>query len=130
MASDRNLDGRKILVVEDDYYLATDAARALQAAGATVLGPCPTEEAARDELAQRRPDAVVLDVNLGAMASFRLARLLRDAQTPFVFVTGYDRETIPPEFADVGHLIKPAPLRSIVGAISKLLTSEALAEAR
>jgi hypothetical protein len=37
-----------ILVVEDEYFLADDIARALTGAGASVLGPVPTAEEAVD----------------------------------------------------------------------------------
>jgi PAS domain S-box-containing protein len=39
-----DLTGKIVLVVEDDYYVASDTAAALRGAGAEVLGPCPTEE--------------------------------------------------------------------------------------
>jgi DNA-binding response OmpR family regulator len=117
----KTLDGRRVLVVEDDYFLASDAAGALARAGADVLGPCPSEKAAGEALERHLPDAAVLDINLGAGASFRLAGALRRRSIPFLFVTGYDREAIPAEFADVEALIKPVPLGGIVKAVSKLL---------
>lgn len=60
-----DLTGRRVLVVEDDYYLAGDTAAALRGAGAAVLGPCPTEDAARDLLEDETPTHAVLDLNLG-----------------------------------------------------------------
>jgi CheY-like chemotaxis protein len=125
MTAQALLRGRRVLVVEDDYFLASDAARALEGAGAAVLGPCPSEQAALGELARARPDAVLLDINLGDGASFRLAEALRDELIPFAFVTGYDRATIPARFADVGHVIKPVQLNDIVDAVAKLLRAEA-----
>lgn len=120
-----DLGGRCVLVVEDDYYLATDAARALLGAGAEVLGPCATEEAARAELTRRRPDAAVVDINLGPGPSFELARSLRELGVPLVFITGYDPELIPEELSDVTRLAKPVQLRQLVGAIAKLVSSSA-----
>ena len=43
-----------MLVVEDEYYIASETARALQGAGAEVAGPCASEHAARTELESRR----------------------------------------------------------------------------
>ena len=37
-----DLNGKRILVAEDDYFLATDICRDLRELGATVLGPAPT----------------------------------------------------------------------------------------
>jgi CheY-like chemotaxis protein len=116
-----DLTGRRILVVDDEYYLAADAARALQGAGAEVLGPCPAEEGAREELAEGKPDAVIVDINLGSGPSFKFAETLRDRAIQFVFLTGYDEEAIPAEFDKVERLQKPVQLRQIVGAVAKLL---------
>ena len=120
MTGEPDLTGRRVLVVEDDFYLATDAARALRGAGAEIMGPCATEEDARAELEGRRPDAVVVDINLGPGPSFKLAETLRDRGIPFVFTTGYDAEVIPMEFAGVERLEKPFQLRQIVGAVARL----------
>jgi two-component SAPR family response regulator len=121
MRDEADLHGYKVLVVEDDYYLATDAARALRSAGAEVMGPFPTEESAWAELEAQRPDAVVVDINLGWGPSFKFAEVLKDRGIPFVFVTGYDQETIPEQFNDIERVEKPAQLKRIVGAISKLV---------
>ena len=116
-----DLRGYRVLVIEDEYYIATDIARTLRGAGATVSGPCGSEEAARVELVEQRPDAVVLDINLGSGASFKLAETVKDHGIPFVFVTGYDQRKIPEEFKGIERLEKPAQLRHIVQAIGKLV---------
>jgi DNA-binding response OmpR family regulator len=121
MTGEPDLSGHRILVLEDDYYLATDTARALQGAGAQVIGPCPNEDAAQDEMAGATPTGAVVDINLGHGASFRIARELRERGIPFVFVTGYDQEVVPPEFAAVERLQKPVDLRQIVGSLAKTL---------
>ncbi|MBI0539514.1 PAS domain S-box protein [Roseomonas sp. KE2513] len=123
MTGEADLTGRSILVVEDDYYLAADTARALRGAGAEVLGPCATEEDARAELDEQRPDAVVVDINLGPGPSFKLAETLKDAGIPFVFTTGYDAEVIPAEFEAAERLQKPLQLREIVSAVARLTTA-------
>lgn len=125
MTDEADLGGHRVLVVEDDFYLATDAARALRGAGAEVLGPCPNEEAAREELAEQRPDAAVIDINLGSGPSFKLAETLKDQGIPFVFTTGYDLAVIPTEFDGVERLQKPVQLRQIVAAIAKLVNKAA-----
>ena len=76
---------------------------------------------ARAELTERRPDAVVLDVNLGRGPSFKLAEMLKDRGIPFVFVSGYDEAVIPAEFNDIDFLEKPVQLRRILGAVARLL---------
>ncbi|MBE7246447.1 MAG: response regulator, partial [Actinomycetospora chiangmaiensis] len=60
-----SLAGRRILVVEDEYIIAVEVKRWLLAAGCDVLGPVPSVDQALDLVEDRRPDAAVLDVNLG-----------------------------------------------------------------
>lgn len=110
-----------ILVVEDDYYLATDLQTGLEAAGATVVGPFANEGDAERALAERVPDCAFVDVNLGAGPSFAVARALADRSVPFVFVTGYDAGVIPEAYADVGRFEKPVDVRRAVEVASRLM---------
>lgn len=119
-----DLTGQRILVAEDDYFLATDTARALRGAGAAVLGPCPTEEAALDALAGGAPAAAVVDIKLGAGPVFKLAARLKRDGIPFLFITGYDELVIPPELASVPRLQKPLDLRQIVHLLAGVLAQE------
>ena len=122
MTGEADLSGHRILVVEDDYYLATDTARALRGAGAEVIGPCPTEEAARDAMAEAVPTGAILDLNLGDTGpSFGLATELGERGVPFILVTGYDAAVLPPALQAVTRLQKPVQLRQIVGALAGAL---------
>ncbi|SKA26913.1 Response regulator receiver domain-containing protein [Consotaella salsifontis] len=121
MTDEASFSGCRILVVEDEYYLAADAARVLREAGAEILGPCSSEEAARMELEEQRPRAAVVDINLGLGPSFAFAETLKDLGIPFVFITGYDREAIPPEFVGIERLEKPVLLSDLVAAVARLL---------
>ena len=119
-----DLTGRRILVVEDDYYLAGDTAAALRGAGAVVLGPCPSEAAALERLASETPSHAVVDLNLGGGGPrFEVARALTQRAVPYLFVTGYDTDDIPAEFADVARLQKPVDFRRLVEALSQLTPS-------
>jgi len=121
VTGDADLSGHRILVVEDDYLLASDTARAVQGAGATVLGPYPKEAMARDELGQATPTGAVIDINLGPGPSFTLARALKERGIPFLFVTGYDQDMIPAEFAGVPRLQKPLDPKKIVAMLARTL---------
>jgi DNA-binding response OmpR family regulator len=127
MTGELDLRGLRVLIVEDEYFIATHLARALEGAGANIVGPSPTEAAAYAQLKDEsaRPDAVVLDINLGSGPCFRLAKTFKEKGIPFVFLTGYDQDVIPEEFYDIDRLEKPIQLRHIVSAISKLLTGGA-----
>ncbi len=121
MIGEPSLVGQRVLVAEDDFFLASDAEAALQAAGAVVVGPFPREEAALAALRAGGVTAAVVDINLGAGPSFETARALFQAGTPFIFLTGYDQAVIPAEFGDVVRLQKPIEPRHIVRAIARLV---------
>jgi PAS domain S-box-containing protein len=116
-----DLTGRSVLVVEDDYYIAGDTAAALRGAGATVLGPCPSVDATLDLLETATPTHAILDLNLGGGGPrFEIAHALKERGVPFIFLTGYDTDAVPPDLADIVRLQKPAPLISIVEAVAHL----------
>ena len=116
----KRLSGLSVLIVEDDYYLADDARRALEAAGALVLGPCATLEDAQELFRSNRPDCALLDINLGDGPDFTGARALLDRGVPVVFVTGYDPAVIPAELAHVRCLQKPTSPGKVVQAVGQL----------
>jgi CheY-like chemotaxis protein len=59
------LAGRKVLVVEDEYFLADDVAKGLEANGAEVIGPVGDIDGALDLIEDSEGlDAAVLDLNL------------------------------------------------------------------
>jgi DNA-binding NtrC family response regulator len=103
----RRLEGVCVLILEDDYYLATDLQDTLEAAGARVLGPFACVATAADALGAGWPDCALLDLNLGQGISLDLPRMLARRAIPFAFVTGYDRAAIPPEFASHARAEKP-----------------------
>ncbi|HEU4652767.1 MAG TPA: response regulator, partial [Steroidobacteraceae bacterium] len=123
MSGEADLSGERILVAEDDFYMASDTARALRGAGADVVGPCASQSRARSEIGSSSPTAAVVDINLGNGASFELASELRWHGVPFVFITGYDQAVIPQDLADVPCLQKPVDLRQIVNALASAITT-------
>lgn len=121
MAGHVTLAGQRVLIVEDDYYLAADTARAVAGAGAQVLGPCPDEEAARAEIADTPASCAVLDIHLQGGRSFGLATDFMRQGVPFVFITGYDQDVIPRRFDGVTRLQKPVDFRRMVDALARAL---------
>ncbi len=100
--------GRRVLVVEDEYLIASDLADWLEEQGAEVLGPVPSvAEATALIKAGPLPDTAVLDINLGTEQVFPVADALQAADVPFVFVTGYDAKLIPARFDSARRCIKP-----------------------
>ncbi|MBA3729613.1 MAG: histidine kinase, partial [Sphingomonas sp.] len=102
-----SLHGLRILVVEDDYYLATDTKAVIEGAGGKVVGPFGTAEEARIMLDASGADLAVIDINLGCWPVFDLARHLYSTNLPFLFATGYDQAVVPDDLSTVVRLEKP-----------------------
>lgn len=116
------LQDRHILVVEDEYLIATEICEALTAAGAKIVGPAST---VRDAVALvtsgTRMDGAVLDVNLRGTMVFPVADELRARGVPFIFATGYDETSIPERFLDATQFEKPLDITRLADAIVPML---------
>lgn len=114
------LYGRRYLIVEDEYLVASDMLTTLENAGATVLGPVSDVEHALEVLANEsfNLDAAVLDINLQGQMVYPAASLLAKRGTPFIFVTGYDCSDMPIEFAQAPCLTKPCDDTTLIEALA------------
>ena len=125
--ADLRLDGRTILVVEDEFLLADDLAHSLQALGAVVLGPVRTVSAALELIeGQAQLDAALLDVNLGHEKVFAVADVLEARHVPFCFTTGYEPSSIPERFSQVVRFEKPLNADVVTRAVGETLLPESL----
>jgi CheY-like chemotaxis protein len=121
----RPLEGRRVLVIEDEYFLDDDIVGALTALGARIVGPYGDfEEAAQIVDRDVAIDAAVMDVNLRDQMVFPLARLLRSRQVPLVFTTGYDKSTIAPEFRDVRLWSKPLDVHAMARELAGMINAK------
>lgn len=110
-----NIPGLRIMVVEDEFWVAEDMAQTLAQAGAQVIGPISNVGEAIEWLRENWPiDAAVLDINLSGEKVFPLADALVERSVPFIFTTGYDTDIIPQRFREIPRIEKPArPARVI-----------------
>lgn len=98
----------RVLVVEDDYFIADDLRASLIGYGAEVIGPVGWVSEAEAFLSVGgRIDAVILDINLHGAAAYHLADILRMREVPFVFATGYGADAIPAPYKNVPRWEKP-----------------------
>lgn len=116
------LSGRRVLVVEDEYFLADDIVQILKEMGARIVGPVgDLEEATNLVNGDIAIDAAVVDVNLRSELAFPLARILRARKVPFVFTTGYDCSSIEQEFQDIQLWEKPLDLAAMARDLVDLI---------
>ena len=117
------LAGLRVLVVEDDYFVASECASALRDHGARVLGPVPDMYRARATLSDAPADCVLLDVNLKGEMVFDLARELMGQGIPLVFTTGYDTSFLPPMLRDSPCLQKPVDTQELVSSVRRAVAA-------
>jgi hypothetical protein len=119
------LAGRRILVVEDEYFLADDLHRHFAALGAEIIGPIAyLDDAAEVLRADGSIDGALLDINVRSEMVFPLARLLQSRKVPFVFTTGYDKRSLGPEFMDVQVWEKPLDIPSLARSLTALMSKD------
>ena len=112
------LAGCRVLLVEDEYFIADDLRRQFEESVAEVLGPVPRVEEALELIAATpNIDAAVLDINLQDEMVYPVADALQARGVPFIFSTGYEKATIPARYADVRHCEKPLALAQVAKAL-------------
>lgn len=125
--TDQTLTGCRILVVEDEYYLADEASAILSQVGADIIGPVPTVQQAQAILdSDAKIDGALLDVNLRGELVFELADALRTRRVPFAFATGYDGDVLPDRFTDRLVLSKPVRPEQLIETFVELIGESAV----
>jgi DNA-binding response OmpR family regulator len=113
------LEGRKILIVEDDYMVAQLLTDMLEEAGAQVVGPFGwLEEALRvanDEAATF--DSAILDVDLHGKQSYPVADALAARNVKVIFCTGYDGGGVAEDYRSYPHCTKPFGMQALLAEL-------------
>jgi len=100
-------DKPRVLLVEDEALVAMMIQDTLAEFGFQVVGPLSTASEALSAARESHFDAAVLDINLGDGLVYTVAEILGVRGVPFVFVTGYDVDSVDPRFSDIPILQKP-----------------------
>src|SRR3954464_66381 len=87
MTTPANLQGLRVLVVEDEMMVSMLIEDMLADLGCSVVGPASRLDEAMQLAKEAALDCAVLDVNLGAQPIFPLADVLREKGVPFAFAT-------------------------------------------
>lgn len=117
------LAGRRVLIVEDRYLIAAELADDVARMGCTVVGPAP-DVASGARLAQEQDvQMALLDVNLDGEMVFPLAESLAERGVPFIFLSGYDGESLPSRWRDRPQLAKPVRASALRDELEKLAGS-------
>src|SRR5262245_47355840 len=116
----KHLDGRVILLVEDEPLVALDVVKALRIAGARVL--CAGYlDAGLSTVEHPDLSGAVVDLHLGDGSGTVVCKRLRERGIPFIVHTGYPTMLVSREWPDVPVVAKPARSEQIVLALIRVL---------
>lgn len=117
------LAGRTVLLVEDEFLIAADMIDFFEDLGASVVGPFGSVTTALEAIGRggSRFDIGVLDINLHGGRSWPVAEALSGLSIPFVFVTGYDADTMPEVYRSAPQCMKPVDKLKLLRTIETLL---------
>jgi CheY-like chemotaxis protein len=129
----QNFRGRRVLIVEDEQLIAWDLSEELRAAGAFVMEPKGTVDAALHALAhEAAPDVAVLDLHLtNGEPAFAIADQLRSRRIPFVFYSGlpHDCSSDFQRYQGVAYCAKPMECVALAAALETAMRSRHDADA-
>ena len=115
----KELMGKRILTVEDEYMLAQELALFLEQHGATVIGPVGTVKAALGLAIREALDAAVLDINLRNELVYPVADTLIERSVPIVFVTGYDELLLQRSYINLPRCPKPLDKEALLRVLMR-----------
>ncbi|HEV7292245.1 MAG TPA: response regulator [Devosia sp.] len=115
---------RRVLIVEDDFLIATDLEGILEELGCRevdMTGSCAT---AVDLVRSDLFELALVDVKLSDTDCHQLVELLRLRSIPFLYLSGYQQSDYP-GLPNAPWLTKPAENFDILAAITSVLPEHA-----
>lgn len=113
--------GPRVLLVEDEIIVCWLLEEMIGELGYTVVGPAARVSQALSIIESVAIDAAVLDLNLDGEPSYAIADALLARGIPFVFSTGYNKNTVREGYRSVPLLQKPYHIAELTDALAKLL---------
>jgi DNA-binding NtrC family response regulator len=113
-----NLNSHRVLIVEDEIFIAAELEDIVRDAGAEVVGPAMSAPDALRLIENHKITAGILDVRLCNHDSLGVARPLEGAEMPFVFHTGNgDNENLSTKWPQSTIVRKPATPEALIAAL-------------
>jgi CheY-like chemotaxis protein len=118
------LVGKRVLIVEDESLVAMLIESLLEECECSIIGPCGTFEKALEAARTETFDLAVLDVNLRGTTVYPVAELLSERHIPFLFLSGYGDDALPPGRDAWKVCAKPFKGNDLVKMMSAALLAE------
>ena len=112
----RPLEGKRVLVAEDNHLIGEALCELMRDAGAVAIGPVGNSDAAIEAVGQQVLDGVLLEVKLQGANGSTVAEYLRSKDVPFPLVTGYPMDGLPPRLQGAPRVDKPMLSSDLVEA--------------
>jgi CheY-like chemotaxis protein len=119
-----SLLGKRILVVEDEFFLALCVGQVLEEQGCAVIGPATSVQQGLKLVEKTKVNGAILDINLNGEMVYPVAKELMDRNIPFVFTTGYSSLDVPSSYRSFPRLDKPVEPGLFIRVLKKLLGEE------
>lgn len=117
------LQGKKVLVVEDEALIAMLFEDILEDTACRIVGPAMNVRQALELARTEEIDVAVLDVNLNGESSFPVAALLAERGVPLVFSSGYGSQGLPAEWQDRPTLPKPFTSDEVLDTLARVVAA-------
>lgn len=119
----QGIEGKRMLIVEDEPLIGMVLTDYLQDAGCVVVGPAQSADKALQMATDEVIDAALVDGNLAGRQVDQIVTALRDRGIPFAFVTGYGREALPAGFDTAPIIEKPFTEEQVTATLNRLLNN-------
>ena len=115
----KDLAGRRVLVIEDDYVIATDLVDMLSSVGAVPVGPIGRVDEALALASDQSValDLAILDVDLHGTATYGVVDALTARGVPVVLTTGFSSDALDPAYRALPRLEKPVGQRALLALL-------------
>jgi len=115
------LKDTRVLILEDEFLIADDLARAVREAGGSPVGPVNSVQEAGKLVAREKLDAAIVDLNLRGQMASEFVEQLAATGLPCLIVSGYADEALPESLAAIPRVEKPISPDSAVRALANEL---------
>ena len=112
--------GCRVLVIEDEVMVSWILEDMLAELGCVVVGPAVRVDQAVAMVGSEAFEFAVLDVNLNGEKSYPVAEALTARGVPFVFSTGYNKDSIPDLYKSFPVLQKPYEREHLVAYLANV----------